>query len=160
VTKVNHQRSAKARVFQQTASRVSARRKYRRRHFLGGLDRSGPEALKRVVAYAHRFSPTAVVLGRLLLHDIALPNLIGRSLFEDRPDLIINHQSTDPQRVDASLKKAIDTKDYVSLVDLLCPADKCIVYASKTAPLQFDQSHLTTEGSIFLAKQLKSAGLL
>jgi SGNH domain (fused to AT3 domains) len=54
---------------------------------------------------------------------------------------------------------AIDHAHYISLVDLLCPAGRCIVYASANVPMQFDTSHLTTEGSIFVARKLAELSL-
>ncbi|MGP0060832.1 MAG: acyltransferase family protein [Beijerinckiaceae bacterium] len=115
--------------------------------------------LQTTLAYAERFAPHVIVLGNIPKHEVALPDLIGRSLAKNRPDLIFKNQADDPPHVDNLFKVAIDQAHYVSLVDLLCPADRCIVYASATVPLQFDKSHLTTEGSIFVAKKLAELSL-
>ena len=110
--------------------------------------------LKATLAYAKRFVPRVIILGNIPTHDIALPDLLGRSLIKHRPDLILKNQSPYPQQVDQLFKTMIDRANYVSLVDLLCPENRCIVYAAPNVPLQFDTSHLTTEGSILVAKKL------
>ncbi len=69
-------------------------------------------------------------------------------------NMIIENQSPYPPHVDLLFKAAIDPEHYVSLVDLLCPEHRCIVYAAHDVPLQFDTSHLTTEGSVLVAKKL------
>ncbi len=55
---------------------------------------------------------------------------------------------------DREFRALVAPENYVSLVDLLCPQRRCIVYAGKDIPLQFDTSHLTTEGSILVAQKL------
>jgi peptidoglycan/LPS O-acetylase OafA/YrhL len=115
--------------------------------------------LAATIEYCKKFVRKVIVLGPIPAHDVPLPNLIGRSLVENEPDLIFAHQSTYPQYIETMLEKSVHDAKYVSLLQLLCPENKCVVYASNAAPLQFDISHLTTEGSIFVATQLKRAGL-
>ena len=110
--------------------------------------------LQETIAYAKRFVPKIIVLGDIESHEIDLPNLLGRSLIEHRPELIIEQQSPYPWKANVMYKAAIDPADYVSLVDLMCPQHRCVVYAGKDIPLQFDTSHLTTEGSVLVAQRL------
>jgi peptidoglycan/LPS O-acetylase OafA/YrhL len=110
--------------------------------------------LKATLDYAKRFVPHVIILGNIPSHEIDLPNLLGRSLVEHRPDLILANQSPSSRPFNTRLKAAISPDNYVSLVDLLCPENRCIVYAAEHVPLQFDTAHLTTEGSIFVAKKL------
>ena len=112
------------------------------------------------VAYAKKFVPDVIVLGGIPTHDLPLPNLISRSLVEDQPGLILAHQTTYAEQIDRSFEKVVQGARYVSLHDLLCPGDKCRVYAGDGVPLQFDTSHLTPDGSIFVATLLKQAGVL
>jgi peptidoglycan/LPS O-acetylase OafA/YrhL len=122
-------------------------------------DNNDPALLKATLDYVKRFVPEVIVLGNMPSHEISLPNLLGRSLIEHRPELVIEQQSPYSGWFDASLKAAIDPKNYVSLVDLLCPEGRCIVYAAEHVPLQFDTSHLTTEGSILVAQRLAALPL-
>ncbi len=112
------------------------------------------EPLKATIAYVERYVPKIIVIGDVPSHEVDLPNLLGRGLIEHRPDLIIQQQSPYPWIANAEYKAAISPTYYVSLVDLLCPEHRCIVYAGKDIPLQFDSSHLTTEGSILVAQKL------
>lgn len=107
--------------------------------------------LKETVDYAKKWVPNVIVVGNIPTYDFALSDLLSRSLAENRPDLVTQSRSRYPALVDGLLKAAIDPHNYVSLIDLLCPGSHCLVYASDRAPLQFDHSHLTTEGSILLA---------
>lgn len=110
--------------------------------------------LKPTLAYAKAHVPNVIVLGEIPGHEIDLPNLLGRSLVEHRPELVIDNQSPFSFAFDPKLKAAVGPESYVSLVDLLCPLRRCIVYAGKDIPLQFDATHLTTEGSIVVAQRL------
>lgn len=112
------------------------------------------EPLKATIAYAERFVPKIIVIGDVPSHEIDLPNLLGRSLVEHRPELVIEQQSPYPWKANVTYKAAVNPAYYVSLIDLLCPQHRCIVYAGKDIPLQFDSSHLTTEGSILVAQKL------
>jgi peptidoglycan/LPS O-acetylase OafA/YrhL len=112
------------------------------------------EPLKATVAYAKRYVPKVIVLGDVPGYDIDLPNLLGRSLVEHRPELVAQQLSTYPWIANVEYKAAFGPDEYISLVDLMCPEHHCIVYAGKDIPLQFDTSHLTTEGSVLIAHML------
>jgi peptidoglycan/LPS O-acetylase OafA/YrhL len=110
--------------------------------------------LKATLAYAKKFAAHVIVLGKIPTYDFSLPDLLGRSLAEGRPDLLREHTSLYPKHVDMVLRGFIDPGNFISLVDLLCPENQCILFASDNVPLQFDESHLTTEGSVLVAQKL------
>jgi peptidoglycan/LPS O-acetylase OafA/YrhL len=118
-----------------------------------------PASLAATVTYAKRYTPLVVVLGMIPVHDMELPNLLARSLTAHRPDLVLEHQLDYTWDIEAAIEQAVGPKNYMSLLEPLCPARKCVVYASPSVPLQFDKSHLTSEGSVYLARQLKAGGL-
>jgi peptidoglycan/LPS O-acetylase OafA/YrhL len=110
--------------------------------------------LQATLAYAQKYVPKVIVIGDIASHEIDLPNLLGRSIIAHRPELIIENQSPWPWHWDRLYKAGIAPENYVSLVDLMCPEHRCIVYAAPDVPLQFDTSHLTSEGSLFVAKRM------
>ncbi len=110
--------------------------------------------LKSTLAYTQAYVPNVIVFGDIPSHKVDLPNLLGRSLVEHRPELVIENQWSYPFDIDQEYEPLLGPANYVSLSDLLCPQHRCIVYAGKDIPLQFDASHLTTEGSIFVAQKL------
>jgi hypothetical protein len=112
-------------------------------------------SLKSTLAFLKTTAPNVIVLGIIPGHELPLPTLLGRSIVEHRADALLVNQY--PFDVDRLTRAAIPPQNYVSIADLLCPRGQCIVYAGKNIPLQFDTSHLTTEGSILLARKL--AGL-
>jgi peptidoglycan/LPS O-acetylase OafA/YrhL len=112
------------------------------------------DRLKATIAYAKRFVPKVILLGDIPAHESDLPSLLGVSLIEHRPEPVTDNLTLYPWLIDAQFRSAFDATTFVSLVDILCPEHHCIVYAGKDIPLQFDTSHLTTEGSILVAKKL------
>lgn len=123
--------------------------------FSAAWDAEDAAPLKATIDYAREFAPHVIVLGKIPSYDVALPALLGRSLVEHRPDLVYEHTSDYSKQVDSALAPAIGAENFVSLVDLLCSNGHCLTYAaSDDVPLQFDDSHLTTEGSIVVAQRL------
>jgi peptidoglycan/LPS O-acetylase OafA/YrhL len=110
--------------------------------------------LRSTLDYAKKFAAHVIVLGMIPTYDTNLPDLLGRSLARHRPELVREHESPDLKHIDTILAGFLDPSVFVSLIDLLCPKDDCVVYAAEDEPLQFDDSHLTTEGSILVAKKL------
>jgi len=122
--------------------------------FAAAWDEPDLALLKSTLTYTQAYVPNVIVLGDIPSHKIDLPDLLGRSLVEHRPELVIENQWSYPFDIDREYKPLLGPGNYVSLADLLCPQHRCIVYAGKDIPLQFDASHLTTEGSILVAQKL------
>lgn len=118
-------------------------------------DRAGFE---QTLEHLKKIVPKIIVFGRVPSHEMPLPNLIARGLVENRPNIVFDHQINYPPVVDRVFEK-IDGVTYISVFDLLCPDRKCRVFAGPDIPLQFDTSHLTTEGSILVAKLVGEKGL-
>ena len=122
--------------------------------FSAAWKREDAAALKTTLDYTSKFVPHVIVLGKIPSYEADLPDLLGRSLAEHRPNLVREREAPYSKELDAALETVIDPSHFVSLVDLLCPENRCLVYASENVPLQFDRSHLTTEGSIVVAEKL------
>ena len=65
-----------------------------------------------------------------------------------------------PARLDDDLRQLAQQKGatYVSLFDALCRGISCEKFAAPGIPLQFDDGHLTPEGSVLVAERLRVAG--
>jgi hypothetical protein len=68
----------------------------------------------------------------------------------------------EPPLTDAFLKAQLAHEGavYVSLFQALCPDGACALFAAPDAPIQFDDHHLTNEGSILLARRLQELKLV
>ncbi|MEH6727900.1 MAG: SGNH hydrolase domain-containing protein, partial [Hyphomicrobiales bacterium] len=49
---------------------------------------------------------------------------------------------------------------YISIVDLVCPNNKCLSLTPEGKLINFDSSHFTLEGSEYLVEKMKSSGIL
>jgi peptidoglycan/LPS O-acetylase OafA/YrhL len=116
--------------------------------------------IAETVAYLARYARKVVVVGHVPKHALDLPQLLSRSILEHNEPLILREQLSYPFEIDRLFKKALPAANYVSLLDGLCPQDRCIVYAAPGVPLQFDTSHFTTEGSILAARYIDHTNAL
>lgn len=109
-------------------------------------------------AAAHRVR--AVLFGPIPQYDSPLPRLLALSLFHHDPGLPKQHM-VDEDRLDHDMERMAVSRgvQYISLRSLLCPAGQCVT-AIGNVPLQFDYGHLTKDGSMFVAEQLKNRRLL
>ena len=90
-----------------------------------------------------------VVVGPMPRYDSSLPRLLFFGTGPDPGARARASLSKNLWRIDAEIGAAARSAGalYVSLLDLLCPAGECPIYAKPNVPLQFDYVHLTTEGS-------------
>jgi hypothetical protein len=116
--------------------------------------------IAQTVAYLARYARKVVVIGRAPGHFMDLPALLSRGILEHDEQLILEEQLSYPFEIDLLFKKALLAANYVSLVDGLCPQNRCIVYAAPGVPLQFDTDHFTTEGSILAARYIDRTNVL
>jgi peptidoglycan/LPS O-acetylase OafA/YrhL len=127
--------------------------------FAGAWKTDDASLLEVTIEHCRKFVPKVIVLGRVPSYDMPLPTLIGRSLIENRPEMVREHLVLYAPVVDHMFEKSLHDATYVSLFRLLCPDGACRLYGPNGAPLQFDGSHLTTEGSVLTAMLLKRANL-
>jgi SGNH domain (fused to AT3 domains) len=55
------------------------------------------------------------------------------------------------------MKSALPLSDrfsYISVVDAICPAQRCPLTIDDGIPLAWDHAHLTAEGSVYVAAKL------
>ena len=106
---------------------------------------------------ARSYADRVIVFGPIVEYDQALPRIIARAiaLHESEAKFAELHRLGLPQKIDSIFSVALKNGpiEYVSVYRGLCTQD-CEIWATKTAPLQFDQSHLTCEGSIELARKV------
>lgn len=117
-------------------------------------------ALTRTVAILVRSTPRVIVLGPAVEYREALPRLLARAERLGDPGLVDRARVERGAELDRKMQAALQGSgaSYVSLYQLTCPppgGGGCRVYAQPGVPLQFDYGHLTREGSVLLARQLR-----
>jgi peptidoglycan/LPS O-acetylase OafA/YrhL len=115
-----------------------------------------PELIKTANA-ARSYADRVIIFGPIPEYDQALPRIIARAiaLSKSESDFADLHRLSLSQKIDQRFSSALEGKpaEYVSVYQALCTPD-CEVWATKNVPLQFDNSHLTCEGSIELARKV------
>jgi peptidoglycan/LPS O-acetylase OafA/YrhL len=115
-----------------------------------------PQLIKTANA-ARSYADRVIVFGPIMEYDQALPRIIARAIasHESETKLAELHRSSLQQKIDWIFSDALKNEpiEYVSVYRGLCTQD-CEIWASKKVPLQFDNNHLTCEGSIELARKI------
>jgi peptidoglycan/LPS O-acetylase OafA/YrhL len=100
-----------------------------------------------------------VLMGPVPKYDQALPRLLSKSLISGKVDYARAHLDPGSGLLDEQMKRLANENwhvPYVSLMSILCPGAKCVEYAAPGVPLEFDQTHLTLQGSEYLGREINS----
>jgi SGNH domain (fused to AT3 domains) len=97
------------------------------------------------------------VFGRIAEYDQALPRIMARAIASNKSEIEFanSHRTGPSQDIDRRFSAALEATpiEYVSVYRAICNR-ACEIWATQKAPLQFDNDHLTCEGSIELAKKV------
>ncbi|WP_413989296.1 acyltransferase family protein [Labrys okinawensis] len=115
--------------------------------------------LLREIAELKRYSKRVVVLGPIVLYDVALPRVLAKSLYEKDEALVATHRVSAVKGTDRLFAQAVPKTgaDYVSVYDAICPAGACTLWTDDNKPIQFDYGHLTPEGSELIVSRIAPA---
>jgi peptidoglycan/LPS O-acetylase OafA/YrhL len=121
-----------------------------------GSDEILPELIKTADA-VRSHADRVIIFGPMVEYDQALPRIMARAiaLNKSEAEAADLHRSSLSQAVDRSFSTAMKGSpiEYASIYRAICPRE-CEIWATEKAPLQFDNDHLTCEGSIKLARIL------
>jgi peptidoglycan/LPS O-acetylase OafA/YrhL len=107
---------------------------------------------------ARSYADRVIIFGPMPEYDQALPRILARAIASGKSELDFAnfHRLSLSQKIDQDFSTGLQGRSsigYVSVYQALCTPD-CKVWATKKIPLQFDNSHLTCEGSIELARKV------
>jgi len=115
-----------------------------------------PELIKTATAL-RAYADRVIIFGPMVEYDQALPRILARAIALNEPEAKFAelHRSVAQRQIDLAFSTALKGGpiEYVSPYRTLCNPD-CEIWATKTVPLQFDNNHLTCEGSIELARKV------
>ena len=106
---------------------------------------------------ARSYADRVIIFGPIEEYDQALPRILARAIALNKSEAKFAelHRSGDTEEIDQSFSAVLREGpiEYVSVYRALCSAG-CEIWATKKVPLQFDNNHLTCEGSIKLARKV------
>jgi len=120
--------------------------------------RSDLDRLTHTIDLLHDRGVHVILFGPLPEYDIALPRLLIKSNLDGKIDYAPEHLQRMPLVLDDKMRwmaKEAWAVPYVSLITLLCPATRCLEYAAPGVPLEFDNNHLTLQGSVYLGRKIE-----
>lgn len=105
---------------------------------------------------------STVVIGPIVQYQYALPRLLADGARFHDPALYLRFKDREVDVLDDQIAAlaAANGAEYISLPKLMCSPGRCATLSNKNEPLQFDTGHVTADGSVFVAQQIKDHGLL
>ena len=122
--------------------------------------------LNRIAAtiqYIRGLGITPVVFGPVLEYDAPLPRLLAISIGNSDSMLPARHRLASVRELDRTMKALASEQwrvAYFSYFDALCGNGPCLEYVSPGVPMQKDMTHLTGQGSVWIAKQIIAMKIL
>jgi peptidoglycan/LPS O-acetylase OafA/YrhL len=102
-----------------------------------------------------------ILFGPIVQYDDALPRLLAFGAEDHDPGRAAYHRR-DLSSLDEAMRDIADERgvEYISLQEALCDPGSCTELAAPGIPLQFDYGHLTSDGSVVVARRLRKLSLL
>ena len=117
--------------------------------------------LFRSAAHLRAQGLPVLLVGPVPNYSRPLPRLLQLGVLTNNPRAPSRFAVAGQFEIDRTLQHEATAQGipYISPLRLLCPRQQCRTLVGPV-PLQFDSNHLTAEGSVYLARLIKSAGLL
>ena len=100
------------------------------------------------------------LVGPMVEWDQPEPRLLGIALRDRTPESVAKHLFAWPSELDNNLRVLARDKwhvHYISYFENLC-TPSCVEYAAPGVPLVFDGHHMTAEGSVLFARNVRTRG--
>ncbi len=116
-----------------------------------GMSDLGP--MEATIGAIRHVTPHVIVSGPIVEYDQPLPRILARHLASG--DDVDRHRQNSIATVDRRFAAAARKTGtaYFSIYRAICPK-RCIVWASRDVPLQFDYGHLTAQGSLVVGRRM------
>ncbi len=118
-------------------------------------------ALSRSIVEIKKHDASVILIGPIFEYSAPLPRLLANDLLNRNPRNAEQHFNMFQKSLDAEMQRLASVQwhvRYVSLFQIFCAGRQCRTYASEYVPMQFDNAHLTQDGSILLAERLHDRG--
>ena len=114
------------------------------------------DALPRTIRHIQDAGAQVVVIGSPMEYEGEFPSILARAMVRKDPSYVERWRVGERAALDARVAKIVAPTGatYVSLVDLMCPAGKCITRTPDGGPVQFDYGHLTLATSRWVVARM------
>ncbi len=106
-----------------------------------------------------RYTPRVIVSGPIVEYDQSLPRILAKAIVSGRPlhEYASEHRRTAQKEIDRAFAAALEKKgiEYFSTYEAVCNPE-CMIWAEEGVPLQFDDGHLTRQGSASVARKFRN----
>ncbi|MEQ8379583.1 acyltransferase family protein [Parvibaculum sp.] len=121
------------------------------------------EFIRASVRQLLRHTGGVTVIGPVPRYKVMLPEALAIWPGDYSDRFFDLNEDREVARIDAAMQQALAREDvnYISLYQGLCRSRKCRIFADEegTRPLQWDEAHLTLDGSRFVAARIIAPGL-
>jgi peptidoglycan/LPS O-acetylase OafA/YrhL len=118
-----------------------------------------PELVSTVTAI-RGYASRVIVVGPIVQYVQPLPRILARAIMahNSEPEFVAQYRQPAQAETDRLFAAALKTEgiEYLSAYKSVCDPD-CRLWAAPHVPLQFDDDHLTQQGSAYLAKKFGPA---
>ena len=127
----------------------------------GRWERNDLDALPKTIRYLNKVSDQIIVLGPVIEYRQALPRVLAKNGLDER-EIKETRRYSLIKDIDVRTHTLLSTLDveYYSILDIMCPNQKCWVQTPDGMPVQFDASHLTYLGAVEVVRAMEKRGLL
>ena len=104
----------------------------------------------------------AMLVGPIMRYDAPLRFLLANQILDHDPTLAERHRVLAFDQLDMQLAKNANQDWHIPYFSysVLCPGGHCRVWAGKDVPLQWDDTHLLSDGSAIVVQAMRNEGLL
>jgi peptidoglycan/LPS O-acetylase OafA/YrhL len=103
-----------------------------------------------------RHVPRVIVFGPIVEYDQSLPRILAKAIASGRPlsDYATEHRRPAQKEINLTFARALKKEgiEYFSTYEAICNPE-CLIWAEEGVPLQFDDGHLTRQGSAYVARK-------
>jgi hypothetical protein len=103
-----------------------------------------------------------MLVGPIMRYDAPLRLLLANQILHHDPTLAERHRVLAFDQLDTQMAKKAQQDWHVPYFSfsVLCPAGHCMVWAAKDVPMQWDDTHLLSDGSVIVVQTMRNQGLL
>jgi hypothetical protein len=97
-----------------------------------------------------------IVFGPIVEYDQSLPRILAKAIASGRPlsEYATAHRRPAQKEINLTFAKALKKEgiEYFSTDEAIC-SPECLIWAEEGVPLQFDDGHLTRQGSAYVGRK-------
>jgi peptidoglycan/LPS O-acetylase OafA/YrhL len=112
--------------------------------------------LLRAIGKLKPYAGRVLVFGPTVEYDFALPRILARAVASGDESGVAGRRVGNQRRTDRLFSAALagSAAQYLDVYDVICPADKCMLFTNDGNPIMFDNQHFAVAGSLLVVTKL------